>query len=83
MSPRSPMASSPLFPQPEEPPPPEVVEGCFTSATIALRRLQSVLDLAPLGSLDRVPRLVRMGFLLESDRVTGRIRAEYPKARRK
>lgn len=80
MSPRSELDRGTLFAR-DELPPPEVVDGCFTSAITAIRRVQSVLDLAPPGALARLPRLRLSGILLELDRLTYRLRAEHPRRR--
>lgn len=67
----------------ELPPPPEVIDGCFTSVIVAVRRLADVLDHAPAGSLSSLPRLRLTSLLFECDRLTYRLRAEHPLRRPK
>jgi hypothetical protein len=75
------MRPSPLF-ELEELPSPEIVDGCFQSVIQANRRLRDVLELAPPGWLERLPRLRLASLLLESDRLTVLLRTEYQRRRK-
>lgn len=81
MSPRSvkPLERTPgtLFER-EELPSDEVIDGCVTAASLALQRLQHVLEISSPSAFKRVPRRHRMALLFENARLTYWIRHHYP-----